>query len=236
MFVKFTICVIYLYDIDIILSNYIYNMSITNYTGTYQNYLGYLGAKKCCELRGLGPTGPRGATGPPGPIGIGLRGRDGVTGATGEQGPPGTMGLYCCYGTSTSTNETISENTAFVITMQGGSLLPGTTYAVNISIYLYGATNDITNPYMSFNLSNDPEVSGAPFYPQLYSSDDDTVYYLQSSGATSAPYAYTGSLTDYLYYNPTSNLQSPIINVYIGPTDTNRFKIKLVATIYPVSG
>jgi hypothetical protein len=210
-------------------------MSITNYTGTYQNYLGYLGAKKCCELRGLGPKGEQGPPGPPGPVGVGLRGRDGVTGATGEPGPPGTMGLYSCYGTSTTTNKSINENTAFVITMQGGSLLPNITYAVNISIYLYGATADISHPYISFNLSNDPEVDGAPFYPQLYSSDDDLVYYLQSSGATSDPYAYSGSLTDYVYYNPTSTLQSPIINVFIGPTDTNLFRIKLVATIFPVS-
>jgi hypothetical protein len=210
-------------------------MSITNYTGTYQNYLGYLGAKKCCELRGLGPKGEQGATGPPGPVGVGLRGRDGVTGATGEPGPPGTMGLYCCYATYLTTNESIDATVPLVITMQGGSLLPSITYAVNISIYLYGATADISHPYISFNLSNDPEVGGAPFYPQLYSSDDDVVYYLQSSGATTDPYAYSGSLTDYVYYNPTSTLQSPIINVFIGPTDTSRFRIKLVATIFPVS-
>lgn len=211
-------------------------MSITNYTGTYQNYLGYLGAKKCCELRGLGPTGPRGATGPPGPIGIGLRGRDGVTGATGEQGPPGTMGLYCCYGTNTYTSSTVTATTPFVIYMQGNTLLPDVTYAVNISLHMYGV-QDITNPYISFDLSNDPEVGGAPFYPQLFSSEDsDNKYYLTSSNSTSSPYVYTGSVTDYVYYNPTSNLQSPIINVYIGPTDTSSFKIKLVATIYPVSG
>jgi len=210
-------------------------MSITNYTGTYQNYLGYLGAKKCCELRGVGPTGPRGATGPPGPVGVGTRGRDGVTGATGDPGPPGTMGLYCCYGTVTYTNQTITATSPFEIVMQGSTLLPDKTYSVNISIYLYSSSGDISNPYISLDLSNDPEVGGAPFYPQIFASNRGEVYYLQSSGATSTPYVYTGSLTDYVYYNPTSNLQSPVVNVYIGPTDTNTFKIKLIATIFPVS-
>jgi hypothetical protein len=210
-------------------------MSITNYTGTYQNYLGYLGAKKCCELRGLGPTGPRGATGPPGPVGIGLRGQNGVTGAMGEQGPAGTMGLYCCYGTNTYTDSTVTSTDPFIIYMQGNTLLPDVTYAVNISIHIYG-DNDIGNPRITFNLSNDPETGGSPFYPQLFSNADQDEYYLSSAGSTSSPYIYSGSLTDYVYYNPTSTLQSPIINVYISPTDTtNRFKIKLVATIYPVS-
>jgi hypothetical protein len=52
-----------------------------------RSYSEYLGARRCCELRGPGPTGNAGSTGAQGPIGP--VGNNGVTGPTGQQGPTG---------------------------------------------------------------------------------------------------------------------------------------------------
>jgi hypothetical protein len=66
----------------------------------YGAYSQYLGAQRCCDLRGQGPVGPAGPTGPAaiGPIGntgpasIGPTGPTGRScrGPTGEQGPTGS--------------------------------------------------------------------------------------------------------------------------------------------------
>jgi collagen type VII alpha len=53
------------------------------------SYSQYLGAKKCCDLRGQGPVGP---PGPPGPAALGPRG---YTGDPGNQGPTGSTGRSC---------------------------------------------------------------------------------------------------------------------------------------------
>jgi len=53
-------------------------------------YSQYLGNKKCCDLRGLGPQGPTGPTGAGGPIGP--YGRTGPIGPTGYTGPTGIIG------------------------------------------------------------------------------------------------------------------------------------------------
>jgi len=210
-------------------------MSITNYTGTYQNYLGYLGAKKCCELRGLGPKGDQGATGPPGPIGIGEKGDKGDTGDTGADGPAGSSGLYCLYGNTQLTNQSITA-TSFIVPLNGGSLLTDQMYAVNISVYISGAAS-LTSPNITFNLSNNPEQGGAPFYPQIFKNLGGVPMYL-TSGPTTPTYVYTGSINDYVYYTPSIDLIAPIINVYISPNSTlsNTYTIKITATINPVSG
>jgi hypothetical protein len=54
------------------------------------SYSNYLGSKRCCDLRGLGPQGPVGPTGSPGPIGP-----YGQTGATGQNGSTGPTGRSC---------------------------------------------------------------------------------------------------------------------------------------------
>ena len=54
------------------------------------SYTQYLGLKKCCDLRGLGPQGPAGPTGAQGPIGA-----YGQTGATGNKGNTGPTGRSC---------------------------------------------------------------------------------------------------------------------------------------------
>ena len=68
----------------------------------YPSYPQYLGAQRCCDLRGAGPQGPQGPPGPAsiGPPGTGFTGNDGPTGPTGRScrgstgpaGPPGPAG------------------------------------------------------------------------------------------------------------------------------------------------
>jgi hypothetical protein len=208
-------------------------MSITNYTGTYQNYLGYLGAKKCCELRGLGPKGDQGATGPPGPIGIGEKGSDGATGATGPAGPAGSGGLYCCFGTYSNVSSTITATTPFSIPMAPSVLLKNQLYAVNISVYISGGAL-LSNPNITFNLycTN----SSTTYYPQIFSNTGTTPMYLTSTTLTGpTTYIYTGSINDYVSYTPPIDSSIPTLNVYISPTSGSVYTVKITATINPVS-
>ena len=51
----------------------------------FVNYQQYLGAQRCCDLRGVGPQGPQGPQGEPGPQGPkGFSGEKGATGPTGK--------------------------------------------------------------------------------------------------------------------------------------------------------
>jgi hypothetical protein len=50
------------------------------------NYIQYLGAKRCCDLKVQGPQGPQGVTGP---VSVGPMGYQGATGVTGPQGATG---------------------------------------------------------------------------------------------------------------------------------------------------
>ena len=59
------------------------------------NYTEYLGQRRCCDSRGVGPIGPEGPQGVPGPIGpYGYTGEGGITGPTGKgcRGPTGPAG------------------------------------------------------------------------------------------------------------------------------------------------
>jgi len=207
-------------------------MSITNYTGTYQNYLGYLGAKKCCELRGLGPKGDQGATGPSGPIGIGQKGSDGATGATGPAGPAGSGGLYCCFGTYSNTSSTIIATTPFAIPMAPSVLLTNQIYAVNISVYISG-TVVLTNPNVTFNLYSTNTLT--TYYPQVFSNTGTTPMYLTIT-SVGPNYIYTGSINDYVSYTPSVSTSVPTLNVYISPNSgSSTYTIKITATISPVS-
>jgi hypothetical protein len=66
---------------------------MSKYYGTYNQYLG---AQRCCDLRGQGPVGPQGPTGPAaiGPIGNTGPAGMGMTGPTGRscRGPEGPTG------------------------------------------------------------------------------------------------------------------------------------------------
>jgi hypothetical protein len=59
----------------------------------FVNYQQYLGAQRCCDLRGVGPPGPQGNKGDQGDIGPrGFTGTTGTTGATGARGCRGYTG------------------------------------------------------------------------------------------------------------------------------------------------
>jgi len=79
----------------------------------YANYGQYLGAQRCCDLRGQGPQGP---PGPTGESAIGQRGETGPTGTSvtgptgrsckGDTGPPGPTGPTGFTGPTGPTGET----------------------------------------------------------------------------------------------------------------------------------
>lgn len=58
--------------------------------GYARSYSDYLGARRCCDLRGVGPTGPTGIAGP-----IGAQGVPGIPGTIGSMGPTGPTGRGC---------------------------------------------------------------------------------------------------------------------------------------------
>ena len=216
-------------------------MSITNYTGTYQNYLGYLGAKKCCELRGVGPKGEQGSTGPPGPIGIGEKGQKGEQGATGEAGPAGTSGLYCCYGLYYSSTASAVTADPFTIPLSG-TLLSNITYAVNISIYITNTTGTTfpNVPTATFSLTTTPPAPGVtPYNPSTFNNlPSGYKMYLTSSLVSGPTYVYTTTITDWVLYNPVSGpstTSSPFLNVYMSPNSVGPFTIRITATVNPVS-
>ena len=101
-------------------------------------YTQYLGNKKCCDLKGLGPKGPTGPTGPGGPIGpYGKTGPTGSPGSTGPTGSPGSTGPTC---PNFYTNYTITQITA----LSGGSTynIPALTSDANYyNVYQVDTTN-----------------------------------------------------------------------------------------------
>lgn len=98
-------------------------MSLSN------GYLTYLGSKKCCDLRGLGPTGATGGEGPMGPQG--LPGQIGPTGPPGAAGPVGAGS----YGSLALTGQSISASIPFQIPI-AGTMTPGKIYAVQASVFI----------------------------------------------------------------------------------------------------
>lgn len=219
-------------------------MSITNYSGTYQNYLGYLGAKKCCELRGLGPKGEQGPTGAAGPIGIGRIGENGATGATGAtgaQGPAGSSGVYCCYGQYYSSTPSGTTSDPFSIPLSG-SLLANVVYAVNISIFITNVTplTFTSYPNVTFNLTEFPSVPGvSTYYPSTFNNlTSGCQMYLNMQNIGDNTYTYTGTLTDWVLYNPSlciNTTPNPYLNVYILPISSAPCTIRITATVNPVS-
>jgi hypothetical protein len=202
-------------------------MSLSN------GYLTYLGSKKCCDLRGLGPTGATGAEGPMGPIG--LPGSIGPTGATGPVGPAGPLGAGG-YGVLSLINQSISTTTPFQIPV-AGILETGKIYAVQVSVYISGTTAITPNPNISFNFTDVP--SSTPFYPSTFGNTGNiatTPFYLTSTIGAS-PYSYTGTVTDYFLYNPSvSDIQNHNINIYLTPGNTfSVFNVKMNTTVTPVN-
>ncbi len=201
-------------------------MSLSN------GYLTYLGSKKCCDLRGLGPTGATGAEGPVGPQGV-----PGIAGATGPPGPAGPLGVggYGIYPYS-STLQSISITTPFQIPI-GGSLVSGSVYAVQASVFISGAVQ-LTNPNISFNFTDLPPAT-TPLYPSTFSNISNsptTPFYLTSTTSAGPLYSYTGTVTDYFLYTGATGIQNHNVNVYVNPANTNvAFTVKMTATVTPIN-
>jgi hypothetical protein len=198
-------------------------MSLSN------GYLTYLGSKKCCDLRGLGPTGATGGEGPRGPQGV-----PGIPGPTGPAGAAGPLGVGG-YGQLTLGGQPISTTTPFQIPF-GGSLTPGSIYAVQASVFISGSTAITPNPNISFNFSDVP--SSGTIYPSVFGYTGNTVttpFYLTSATAAGT-YSYTGTVTDYFLYNGVTGIQNHNLNVYVTPSNSNSvFNVKMTSTVTPIN-
>jgi hypothetical protein len=120
-------------------------------------YLGYLGSKKCCDIKGLGPIGSTGSTGPMGPVGlagpagpVGPSGGLGLTGATGATGPAGAD-LY----TGTNYRDLIS----FAFTQNNGT--PGASISRNTypPVIIFTQPNAVSIAFINFNFTNTTALS-----------------------------------------------------------------------------
>lgn len=113
-------------------------------SGFSRNYSEYLGARRCCELRGLGPAGPQGDIGRNGPIGP--AGYEGSTGPQGAQGPTGVgcrgpQGYQGVPGTTNQSFTWVGQDTNISIAIGTAARLTETValtqaghYAVNLNI------------------------------------------------------------------------------------------------------
>lgn len=205
-------------------------MSLSN------GYLTYLGSKKCCDLRGLGPTGATGGEGAMGPIGLnGETGATGGTGATGPVGPAGPVGEGY-YGSISLTGESIVGATAFQIPI-GGIFATNKYYAIQTSVYISGSTS-IVNPNISFNFSDNP--TPGTYYPSTFGNTGNTVTtpFFLTSGSAGSTYSYSGTITDWILYNPSPNQNKQLhnLNMYINPTANYPiFTIKMTTSITPIN-
>lgn len=198
-------------------------MSLSN------GYLTYLGSKKCCDLRGLGPTGATGGEGPMGPQGV-----PGIPGPTGPAGAAGPLGAGS-YGSLALTGQSISTSTPFQIPI-AGSLTPGKIYAVQASVFMSGTTAITPNSNISFNFTDNP--GSAVFYPSTFGNTGNVVttpFYLTSTTGGS-PYSYSGTVTDYFLYNGSTGIQNHNVNIYVNPANTNSvFGVKMNSTVTPIN-
>jgi hypothetical protein len=129
----------------------------------YANYGQYLGAQRCCDLRGQGPQGIPGPTGASalgqrgftGPTGAGLTGPTGRScrGPTGEPGPTGPAG-----GPTGATGPTATS-----ISMIGGyasSTITSNTVAHYFGVYVAGVSLDL-------NVTESNVITRIPFNCQM---------------------------------------------------------------------
>lgn len=199
-------------------------MSLSN------GYLTYLGSKKCCDLRGLGPTGATGAEG--------ARGQQGVQGIPGPTGPAGAAGPLGAgsYGQLTS-GGSISTTIPYQIPI-GGSLTSGKMYAVQASVFVSGSVALTPTPNISFNFSDVP--SSGIIYPSVFGNTGNIVttpFYLTSSASAGPTFSYTGTVTDYLLYNGVTGIQNHNLNVYVNPASVspNTYTVKMTSTVTPIN-
>ena len=207
------------------------------------NYANYLGARRCCELRGLGPQGAQGSIGAYGPIGpIGAQGPQGPEGAQGTQGPqgaqgpPGTGGRDSAYGfySTPPPGQGYILNDPIRINMKSyAPIVLGQSYAIHVSIAVFSSTLIIPGGFTSsWNISCnvEPNTNINPpqyVYPILFSNlgsigSGTGVQALKAMFVT--PYTngavtqMSATFSDYFTFNnPNIVAFNPFnINVYIG--------------------
>lgn len=201
------------------------------------NYASYLGARRCCDIRGSGPQGPQGSQGTSGAIGSigvqgtqGAQGSEGAQGAQGSQGPAGTSGLESAYGDFNIgvTIGTYTQNTklsSIMITSQ--TLVEGQTYAIHVGAYIEGSSVNLpysNTPteqqyYLSCNIQPDTQQN-IYVYPIIFSNpstsaseteDPSNPFYCQLSQYASSGVNQTvvsGSFSTYFVYTNTTNLNA----------------------------
>ena len=193
-----------------------------------RNYSEYLGARRCCDLRGLGPQGNEGSTGPQGPIGpAGLGGVTGPTGPTGPtgigcRGPTGPQGAAAgqsyTYSSSSSSITTIVGTTS--IFSQSVVLSQSGNYAVNLNILQNMPAVD-TNSQLYFAIT---DATATTTNGIAYS----TIGYTMLTNNIISPINQYASFNDIINV---SNIGTCVFNIYqtasLSQTGTHRYSITL---------
>ena len=222
----------------------------------FNSYANYLGAARCCELRGVGPVGPIGAQGAQGAIGTGLQGAQGdqgTTGATGPigyQGPVGSSGLDSGFGYYSATSLTYSLNAPIPIFMTSTNTLGyGKKYAINVSIFVKSTTTNLFNLGANVTCNIQPNPSSSTYLSsQVFGNSGTTpliapqVFSLCNSFTYSGSYYLSCSFTDYFQFDQVILSQVPfLVNIYLNatsvtlPTTWSNLNIYASATLFPVS-
>lgn len=199
------------------------------------NYASYLGARRCCDIRGSGPQGSQGSRGSSGAIGSigvqgeqGAQGSEGAQGAQGSQGPSGTSGLESAYGEFDIgvTLGTYAQNTKLSsIMISSKQLVEGQTYAIHVGAYIEGRSINLSYSsvpteqqyYLSCNIQPDtqqdvyvyPIIFSNPSTAASQSEDPSNPFYCQLSQYASSGVNQTvvsGSFSTYFTYSNTTNL------------------------------
>lgn len=228
----------------------------------FNSYANYLGAARCCELRGVGPVGPVGAQGAQGAIGTGLQGAQGdqgYTGATGPigyQGPVGSSGLDSGFGYYSITSDDYELNSPIPIFMTSANTLGyGKKYAINVSIFVKSTTTNFNNLGANITCNIQPNPSSGTYLssqvfgnsgttpliaPQVFSLCNSFSY---PAGPIPPPVYYLScSFTDYFQFDQVILSQVPfLVNIYLNATSATLpstwfgLDIYASATLFPVS-
>jgi hypothetical protein len=218
-------------------------------TKNFNSYANYLGANRCCELRGVGPVGPAGAQGAQGAIGSGLQGAQGAQGATGATGPIGyqgqigSSGLDSGYGFVAISDPSYDLNSAIPIMMSSSLPLSyGKKYAINVSVFiksnLPGSNISSIGANITCNIQPNP-AAATILTPQVFANNGTTPFIAPTIFALCNSYTFTPppappappspstyylscSFTDYFQFDQVVLSQVPfIVNIYINAVDVS---------------
>ena len=199
---------------------------------TYSNYLA---ARRCCDLRGLGPQGPTGSTGGQGPIGPygqtgytgptgpgGIASNTGSTGPTGYTGVTGPIGLQGPIGDTGPTGFTGVTGDTGPTGLQGPTGFTGATGPTGPT-GITGPTGPtgVTGPTGATGYYNPGVIYATstpwPVTPGLF-PDQQVTYINDSSGSAPGYYASPNSnITNNIVYA----LETDGINTYVGGNFTS---------------